>query len=350
MIDLSKLKIAYRPYHPDGSVPGDRRRFIFYAKEKNISFEIADPSCQYDIVYLTYGCDLGRWIAYKKANPQTKIIYELIDSYLLEGAGFFTFFRGAVRFITKKERRLYLNYKNAIREMVSVCDAVVCSTPVQKEDISRFNKNIHISLDYFSNDITQHKISYKSSGKLKLVWEGQSYTVKNLLVIRNVLSALKDEVELHIITDPVIKYPFGIFDKKTKQLLKDLDCNYYLHDWNRSTFSAIISNADLAIIPISSRQKLMWDKPENKLLLLWEMGIPVLTSETPAYKRVLDRAGLDFYCSTHKEWIQKIKRYQEESEDTRRTYAEKASAYLHKYHTKVLIIQNWDAIFESVLD
>ena len=350
MINWNEIRIAYRPYHKDCAVPGDRRRFIFFAKERKITFEIADPSKQYDIIYLTYGCDLGRWIAYKKANPRTKIIYELIDSYLLEGAGLFTFFRGAVRFITKKESRLYLNYKNAIREMVSVCDAVVCSTPVQKEDISRFNNNIHISLDYFSNDISHHKTSFKSNGKLKLVWEGQSYTVKNLLAINDVLGKLQEETELHIITDPVIKYPFGIFDKKTSRLLKDLKCKYYLHDWTRATFSAIISGADLAIIPISSKQKLMWNKPENKLLLLWEMGIPVLTSDTAAYKRVMDKAGLDFYCRTPEEWIQKIKQYKDETEDQRRLNASIAAKYLLCYHNKELILENWDKIFESVLD
>ncbi len=350
MINWKDLRVAYRPYQIDCTVPGDRRRFIFYAKERNISFEIADPSAKYDIIYLTYGCDLGRWIAYKKANPRTKIIYELIDSYLLEGAGFFTLFRGAVRFITKKESRLYLDYKKAIREMVSVCDAVVCSTPVQQEDIGRFNNNIHISLDYFSGDITHHKTSYKSSGKLKLVWEGQSYTVKNLLVISDILQKLKEEVELHIITDPVIKYPFGIFNKKTSRLLKDLGCNYYLHHWSRENFSAIISEADLAIIPISYRQKLMWNKPENKLLLLWEIGIPVLTSDTPAYKRVMDKAGLDFYCRTGEEWIQKIRQYKDETEDQRRMNAAIASRYLLREHNKERILENWDKIFESVLD
>jgi glycosyltransferase involved in cell wall biosynthesis len=350
MMNWKGIRVAYRPYHKDCTVAGDRRRFAFYAKERNLSFEIADPSRQYDIVYLTYGCDLGRWITYKTANPGTRVIFELIDSYLLDGAGFFTFFRGAIRYISRKESRLYLNYKTALREMVSVCDAVVCSTPIQKEDISRYNKNIHISLDYFSNDIIQHKKSYSSNGKLKLVWEGQAYTVKNLFVINDVLNKLSEEIELHIITDPVIKYPFKVFNKKTSRLLKKLKCSYYIHDWTRPTFSQMVSEADLAIIPISSKQNIMWNKPENKLLLLWEMGIPVLTSDTPAYKRVMDKAGLDFYCRTPEEWIQKIKRYKEEGENERKRNASIASKYLQNYHSKDLILENWDTIFESVLD
>lgn len=234
--------------------------------------------------------------------------------------------------------------------MVSVCDAIVCSTPIQKQDLSRFNRNIHISLDYFSDDITQHKANYRSGGKLKLVWEGQAYTVKNLFVINDVLGQLKDEVELHIVTDPVIKYPFRIFDKKTSRLLRKLKCSYQLYDWTKPTFSRIITESDLAIIPISSGQGIMWNKPENKLLLLWEMGIPVLTSGTPAYERVMDKAQLDFYCREPKEWIDKIRRFKNDTEDERKQKALLADNYLHHYHSKDIILESWDGIFESILD
>jgi hypothetical protein len=349
MINWNGIRVAYWPYDKDCAVPGDRRRFAFYAKERNIHFEIADTSKLYDVVYLTYGCDLGRWISYKKTNPGTKIVFELIDSYLMEDAGLFTFFRGVVRFITKKESRLFLNYRKALQKMVAVSDAVVCSTPIQKEDLSRYNNNIHISLDYFSNDIIKHKILYTNNGKLKLVWEGQAYTVKNLLVINDVLEALKAEVELHIITDPVIRFPFKIFNKKTSRLLKALKCNYYQHEWTRSTFSEIISGADLAIIPISSKQRLMWNKPENKLLLLWQIGIPVFTSDTPAYKRVMDKAGFHFYCHTPEEWIQKIKQYMNEKEEQRKLNVSLATKYLENNHSKQLILGKWDNIFDSVL-
>jgi glycosyltransferase involved in cell wall biosynthesis len=347
MINWNGIRVAYRPYDKDCTVPGDRRRFAFYAKERNIHFEIADTSKKYDVVYLTYGCDLGRWINYKKTNPGTKIIFELIDSYLMEDAGIFTFFRGIIRYITKRESRLFLNYKRALRKMVSVSDAVVCSTPIQKEDLSRYNNNIHISLDYFSDDITKHKISYTNNGKLKLVWEGQAYTVKNLLVINDVLDKLKAEVELHIITDPVIKFPLKIFNKKTDRLLKELKCDYYLYNWTRKTFSEILSGADLAIIPIS-KTNMMRNKPENKLLLFWEMGIPVLTSDTPAYKRVMDKVGIDYFCSGEDEWLNKIRRFIDNSPDERKSIATKANIYLQNFHNKEIILKKWDAIFESL--
>lgn len=349
-MDLKNLKVAYRPYHPSCAVPGDRRRFIFYAKEKEIEFEIADPALSYDIVYLTYGCDIAAWLRYKKKHPGVKMIFELIDSYLMEDAGLFTFFRGTIRYFTKKESRWFLNYKVALRKMLSVCDAVVCSTPIQKEGIEKFNNNIHISLDYFSDDITVHKENYCSDGKLKLVWEGQAYTVRNVLAINEALTALKEEVELHIITDPVIRYPIRFFNKRTKDIIKSIGCTYYLHDWERSTFSGLIAASDLSIIPIMKSEKLMWNKPENKLLLLWETGVPVFTSPTPAYKRVMENAGFDGLCADNKEWVSRIRDFAKLKETERSNKMTAAKDYLASRHSKEQIIRNWDAIFASVLN
>ena len=58
-MDFRDLKIGYSSYSFDCSAPGDRRRFAFYAKEKGISINIADPSKEYDIVYITTSSNIG---------------------------------------------------------------------------------------------------------------------------------------------------------------------------------------------------------------------------------------------------------------------------------------------------
>jgi hypothetical protein len=342
------LRIAYAPYHKDFVVPGDRRRFVFYANERNIKFEVADPLEKYDIVYLTYGCDASAWIKYKKNNPNVKFVFELIDSYLLENNNVLTLFRGAARYLLGKESAMWLDYKVALRKMVSIADAVVCSTHAQKADMLRFNRNIHLSLDYFSNDITYRKTSLESSKIFRLVWEGQAYTVNNLLLLNDVFEILGDEFELYIITDPVIKSPFRVFDKTTISVLNKLKCKFHLMDWDKGSFSENIANADLAIIPISSDNPMMWNKPENKILLLWEIGIPTFTSATPAYKRTMDAAGLNLYCSSSDDWVRKIKDYVNSSIEHRRTLVEKANGYLLKFHNRDEILKNWDVIFNSL--
>ena len=38
------------------------------------------------------------------------------------------------------------------------------------------------------------------------------------------------------------------------------------------------------------------------------MGIPTLTSSTPAYSRAMDACGLDFYCENIMEWEKKLEK------------------------------------------
>ena len=349
-MDLTKYKLAYCPNRWDLALPGDRRRFVFYAREKNIPFSLASVNETYDIVYLTMGCNISKWLDYKKKNPHVKLVFEITDSYFLEGLNFYTAIRGPVRFFSRKETQLYFNYQRAIVKMLKAADAVVCATPIQKDYILQYNSNVHISLDFFSNDITHYKTDFSSSGKLKLVWEGQSYTANNILYINDVLEKFSKDVELHIITDPEIRYPFKIFNRSTAKLLAPLKCQHFIHDWTRDTFSEIISRMDLAIIPLGNSQhgKLTMNKPENKLLLFWQMGIPTIVSTSPAYKRVMDKAGLPLYCNTKEEWHEKINSFMKTSEDGRKELTVKASEYIKTYHSKEIILKKWDDIFASL--
>lgn len=343
------INIGYAPYNKDFSSPGDRRRFVFYANEKKIKFNLADPLSYYDVIYITYGSDLSNWLKYKKENPNVKIVFELIDSYLLEKTTLLTSLRGFIRYISGKESFFHFNYNKLLRKFLVVADAVVCSTYTQKLAVLKYNKNVHISLDYFSEDINFHKTRIDNNiKKIKLVWEGQAYTAENLLSINSVFQKLKNKIELHIITDPTIKFPFKIFNRKTSNILKSLNCLYYIHEWKRSDFCKIISSCDLAIIPISSKSSMMWNKPENKLLLFWQIGIPTLVTNTPAYKQVMSIADLKFCCATSEEWIENIENYINSSIEDKKIAIQKSNIYLQKNHNKDLILKKWDAIFDSL--
>jgi len=180
------------------------------------------------------------------------------------------------------------------------------------------------------------------------VWEGQAFTVHNLLKIKDVFKRLADKVELHVITDPVVVFPFKIFNKKTSSILSQIECDQYFYEWRKDTFSKIITEADLAIIPIGANDELHWNKPENKLLLFWQIGIPVLTSPTPAYSKALKSAGLPCLCDEVNDWIDKIEDYIKMNDAQRIEWVEKANVYLANTHTKEMILQNWDKIFLSL--
>ena len=96
---LNNFHIGYAPHSNDFQMPGDRRRFVYYAKKKGINFEIASPSKEYDIVYVTHGADISIWSQYNKS--EAIVIYELIDSYL--SVPFFSFsglFKGLAKYFS----------------------------------------------------------------------------------------------------------------------------------------------------------------------------------------------------------------------------------------------------------
>ena len=347
-MNWSNLRIGYAPYSINLCAPGDRRRFCFYAKNRHINFEQADPRNIYDIVYLTYGCDIASWLDYKNRYPKVKFVFELIDSYFLEKYKLLTVLKGLVRFIIGKESRLYINYKSALIKIISISDAVVCSTDLQRMEINRLNKNVHISLDYFSDDITFHKENYEIDSKLKLVWEGQPYTVGNILLLNDFFGNLACPFDLYIITDFTVSYYNNLYKVKTESLLKNLKCNYKLIPWDRDKISEIVSGCDLAIIPIIKDDIFALNKPENKLLFFWEMGIPVITTDTPAYRRVMDLAGLDHYCATAQDWVEKIENFVKLDGCARKKFVEKSTDYVGRFHSKEILLKKWDQIFESL--
>jgi len=344
--EFKDLKIGYYPHNATLQHPGDRRRFVFFANEAGIPFEIADSNKVYDIVYLTSSCNVSEWVNYKKRNPGTRLIFEIIDSYLLVSRNMLRFLKGPYRYLTGKDDKFYLNYNDAFIEIIKISDAVVCSTPLLKKHIESYNRNVHVSLDYFENEITSRKENYELGERIKLVWEGQSYTLENILVLKDALRKLKDKIELHIITDKIIKGPFNFLDKKSEKLLDSIGVPYHFHEWNRKTFCDLSAKADLAVIPLNRNKDIMWNKPENKLLFFWQIGLPVITSPSPAYEKVMRNAGIDMLADSANEWEQKILHLLRSDKQEIAKLFNKINDYLDQNHSKEKLMQDWRKIFD----
>ena len=134
---LQSARIGYVPMSNSLTSPGDKRRFPYYASKRNIDFEIANTSSDYDLVVLTQSADLSFWSKY--CSPSTRIVYDLIDSYLaIPKLSVKGWFRGAAKYFSGQSQYLQLNYWKSIEEMCARSDAVVCSTLEQSIDISDF--------------------------------------------------------------------------------------------------------------------------------------------------------------------------------------------------------------------
>jgi hypothetical protein len=280
---LSSARIGYAGYSADCRAPGDRRRFSAYAEQKGLNYERARLGGCYDLVLVTHNGDITGWTDRKRRDGGAfRFVFELVDSYFVQNGRARRRLKGLGRRALGTDSRLSSDFMKTLVRACETADAVVCSTEEQRETIRRYNPSVFLSFDWFGGDLGAPKKDYERGEKLKIVWEGQAVTLENLVALREPLNHLRDRIEIHVVTDPVLRRWFGRFGATdSRRILAGIEAPVVFHPWERESFSTLITSCDLAVIPIDTAQAMMRGKPENKLVLLWQLGMPVLTSSTP---------------------------------------------------------------------
>lgn len=346
---LSDARIGYDGYSRDFSAPGDRRRFRAYAAAKGLAFERADLAKDYDVVIVTHNGDIPGWTARKQRNgDRLRFVFELADSYFVQTNPIRRWLKGAARYALGVDTRLSPDFLCTLIRACEAADAVICSTEEQRQTILRYNPKVFTSFDDFGGDLGPPKIDYSRSGKLKLVWEGQSVTLRNIQALREVLNALRDRVQLHVVTDSTIPRYFGRFGGYPAQdALRGIKHEVTFHRWERDSFSSHITAADAAIIPIDTADPMMRGKPENKLVMMWQLGMPVLTSDTPAYRRAMEWAGLDMICAEAADWGRKLEQLIDAPPGELERLGRQGRAFAEQAFSKEEFLRRFDATFEG---
>lgn len=342
------LKIGYVPYAADLSHPDDRRRFPYFATRNEIQFEIADADKFYDVVLLPAPANLSKWLLYKKRNPRTKFIFEMVDSLIYQSDTFNKFFKGIGRFVTGKETLPCADHKNLLIKWLQTADVVMCSSPKLKSEVEKWNRNVILSLDYLENEYKFLKDDYSISGKMKLVWEGQGVVLPHFLHFKDVFKHVSSFCELHIVTSE--KYPkYGKFvNKNVETILNQLPIETTFHKWDIYKNRNIFSNSDCAVIPLNKNDVYAWHKPANKLLSFWFSGLPVLTSDTPAYTELIRKTNNNTLCSSNDEWIEKIYSIANMKAEERESLAKSNFNFAQSLFSDEKHDLTWLNIFESV--
>jgi glycosyltransferase involved in cell wall biosynthesis len=349
-MNVSDARIGYAGYSPGWGAPGDRRRFCAYAEHRGISIDRADLSRDYDVVVVTHNGDLAGWTARKRREGSAfRFILELADSYLVRTSPVGRALKAIGRYALGTDSRFSPDF---LRTLVGACkaaEAVICSTEEQRDAIRRYNPNVFISFDYFGDDLGPPKSDYSRSGKLRLVWEGQSVTLSNLATVAPVLNALRDDVELHVVSDPVIPRFFNRFGAyPSARKLEGIESETHFHRWDRASFSSDITAADLAIIPIDSSNAFAWGKPENKLVMMWQLGMPVLASATPAYERAMQRAGADLLCHDAAEWRTQLERMIASRPSDLERFGQSCRFFADRAYSREEFLRRFDAVFQAI--
>jgi len=344
-------KIGYVPYVEDLSSPGDRRRFPYYARLRGLKFEVAQPGKHYDLVVVSTLADLTTWR--RLPQGQTKVIFDLPDSYFaISPWEPKAMLRGTAKYIFGQHQHWEPSFHATLKRMCKRADAVVCSTPEQRALIMKHNKNTHAILDFHTSEAKVTKSSYTIGERINLVWEGlpiNLFTFETIAPVLNELSA-RYPLALHLITDLYFKpYNGPVPQRSTKhmveRMLPELEINLY--QWHRDTFAAIATACDVALIPMRMDIPLYKAKAENKLLLFWRLGMPVVTEATPAYARTMNNAGVAMTCETPQEWRETLIRVFEDV-SFRRQAAIQGQRFADDAYGAPPLAARWDALMSSL--
>ena len=343
------MRIGYAPYDSSLRQPADRRRFPFYAAHRGIDFELADPSRNYDLVVVTPRADLGAWSRYRPGR--SKLVFDIVDSYLaIPRTNPKAILRGPAKFAAREARHPFFSYRRALESMLGRADAVTCATPEQAAEIEPICSNVHPILDFQSRLVRRTKDDYRAGSPFHLVWEGLGENVRWFGEIGRALREVdaRHPIVLHLIT--AIEYrelAQRFWRRQTARIAARYFDRFRLYQWSEEMVSVIATACDLAVIPLPLDRALERGKPESKLVSFWRMGMPVVTSATPAYVRAMRGAGQDLHCASEESWVEVLGRLIEDAEARERA-GRGGRTFAELEYGDERLINAWDRVLDSL--
>jgi hypothetical protein len=351
---LRKLKIGYWPLSSAMDSAGDRRRLKFWADARGHSV-LTDLSQSVDVIVASENSDFNsRWFA----QSPVPIVFDLVDAYLCPLNPVDDLARGIAKRISGQLSGAIKPFSRHVRDFCLVADAVICSSVEQEEVIRIYNSNTHVILD------SHEEIPYIHPGKNsrtartnnnRILWEGQPATIRGIKLIFPALADLSKtfSLSLDLVTDEnYFQFLNKYIERQTHHLLGrelgQLIDIVKVIPWSPENLFESAKSSTLAAIPIDLSVPMQKLKPENRLLIMWRLGLPCLTSPSPAYLRVSRQAGVLATCSTSEEWLENLTRLLTDPEFA---FSEIVAGqnYLYENHNETILLKKWDLAFESVI-
>jgi glycosyltransferase involved in cell wall biosynthesis len=346
------LRIGYVPNSSNLGHPADRRRVVYWAKSRGHEI-VLDLESKYDVLLLSSRADLT---AKTQETNRYSIILDLVDGYLGDEHLWRDWLRGAGKVVTGHDSGSPRPYRKIISEACQLVQAVVCETLEQKETILPYCINTHAILDFHEEfPILPFNPNIQSRNFPALMWEGLPFTAKGLLLLKEAISeiAKSKPISLEMVTD--LRYPLFLgkyFYQPTQKILKDipkiLGEDFKLTNWNLEAVVETARRSHISVLPLDPSGTLNPLKAENRLLMMWRIGLPTLTSPSLAYSRVMRDAQIVGICEDSEQWQVKIMQLMD-SIELRKESVEKGQQYIRDTHSKEKVLSAWDKLFESVL-
>lgn len=350
---MNKLKIGYWPLSQTLNSPGDRRRLTFWAEARGHKV-VTDLSQKVDVIVASENSDFNSSYFTQKHIP---VIFDLVDAYLSPLNIYDDLARGFAKRISGQISGGIKPFSHHIRDFCVSSAAVICSSIEQEELIKRYNNNIHIILD--SHDeipfIDSRDPKVKTSNEHRILWEGQPATIRGVKQISSVVSQLSKTNNLHFdfVTDEnYYQFLNAYIKKSTRDLLKkdlsQITDLVGIVPWTQNNLVECAQRSTVAMIPIDLTVPMQKMKPENRLLIMWRLGLPCLTSPSPAYARVARLAGVNAVCENLRDWLENFDLLLN-NPDLAHSEIIGGQNYLRENHNRLILLKKWDLAFESVM-
>ena len=350
---MTQLKIGYQPLSSTLTAAGDRRRLLFWAKNRGHEI-VLDLTKRVDVIVVSENSDFQSPLFTQKGVP---VVFDLVDAYLSPLNPWDDFARGLGKKLSGQLSGSVKPFSHHVRDFCLISSAVICSSSEQESVIKPFNPNTHIILD--SHDeipFIDPKINRRTPLNDKMIlWEGQPATIRGVQQISSILFQLSSKNDLHFdfVTDEKYFQLLGkYFKMDTLQLLKkDLGPiidRIRIIPWTPDNLVASANESSISMIPIDLTVPMQKLKPENRLLIMWRLGLPCLTSPSPAYMRVARKAGVKAICDSPKVWLENFSSLLSDP-----TFAIeevlRGQNYLRENHNRERLLNKWDQAIESVI-
>ena len=315
---------------------------------------ILDLTQKVDVIVASEKSDFNSKLFAQKGVP---VVFDLVDAYLSPRNSLDDLARGIAKKISGEVTGGVKPFSHHIKNFCIRSNVVICSSIEQEAVIKPFNPVTHVILD--SHDeipFTEPKISNKPSlDENYILWEGQPATIRGVQQITSMLlqSAQERNLYFNFVTDEKYFQFLGKYlEKDTLQLLKrDLGPiinRMRIIPWTPDNLVNSAKQSVIAMIPIDLTIPMQNLKPENRLLIMWRLGIPCLTSPSPAYMRVARKAGVAAFCLTPEVWLESFQKLLRDPVFAREEVL-RGQAYLHEHHNREGLLVKWDQAIESVV-
>ncbi len=350
---MRKLKVGYWPLSQTLHSAGDRRRLVFWANARGHVI-VTDLSENVDVIVASENSDFNSPSFTQNRIP---VIFDLVDAYLSPQDPYDDLARGLAKRLSGQISGGIKSFSHHVRDFCVSSSAVICSSIEQEEVIKGYNINTHVILDSHDEIPLIEPLHPKTPtfNKHRILWEGQPATIRGVLQISSVLLELSKINDIHFdfVTDKkyfqflnryIKRDTLGLLKKDLSQIAELIN----IVPWTPNNLVECAQGNTVAMIPIDLTLPMQKLKPENRLLIMWRLGLPCLTSPSPAYVRVSRQAGVTAVCEGPQEWLQNFNRLIGDP-DFAHNEIISGQNYLRENHNRATLLNKWDLAFESVM-